>query len=165
MSVWLAGLAAFAITIALGAPLAIEGVPGGIVDHQAAGTATEVNRIQGLWEAAGLTQTARYAMIADLVFIGIFGVGCVLGGFYHRRAPALWLALIGYAALVSGLLFLVTDYAETIAQFIQLSAGQGDDSLAQIAVLCQPIKVISWIVAFVSILVALILEYVVKRAA
>jgi len=165
VSVWLAGLAAFAITIALGAPLAIESVPGGIVDHQAAGTATEVNRIQGLWEAAGLTQTARYAMISDLFFIGIFGVGCVLGGLYHRRAPALWLALIGYAALVSGLLFLVTDYAETIAQFIQLSAGQGDDSLAQIAVLCQPIKVISWIVALVSILVALILEYVVKRAA
>ena len=97
VSIWFAGLAAFAITIALGAPLAIDGVPEGILDHQAAGSAVEVNRIQGLWQSAGLTSTARNAMIADLVFIGVFGTGCVLGGLYYRRAQVRWLASIGYA--------------------------------------------------------------------
>ncbi|MEM6856476.1 MAG: hypothetical protein AAF559_01270 [Pseudomonadota bacterium] len=163
--VWLAGLAAFAITIALGAPLAIDGVPHGILDHQSAGSAAEVNRIQGLWEASGLTSTARNAMIADLVFIGIFGTGCVLGGLHYRRAQTLWLALIGYIALVSGVLFLANDYAETIVQFIQLVAGRGYDSLAQLAAFCQPIKVVSFILAFGSILVALVVEPFVKRAA
>ena len=164
MSVWLAGLAAFAITIALGAPLAIDGVPEGILDHQAAGSAAEVNRIQGLWQTAGLTSTARNAMIADLVFIGVFGTGCVLGGLYYRRAQVRWLASVGYAALISGTLFVATDYAETIAQFIQLLAREGDDSLAQFAAFCQPIKVISFIIAFVSILAALVAELLVKRA-
>ncbi|MEO0872411.1 MAG: hypothetical protein AAFY19_10740 [Pseudomonadota bacterium] len=165
VSVWLAGLAAFAITIALGAPLAIDGVPEGILDHQAAGSAVEVNRIQGLWQSAGLTSTARNAMMADLVFIGVFGTGCVLGGLYYRRAPAGWLALIGYAALVSGTLFLATDYAETIAQFIQLLAGEGDAGLARLAAFCQQVKVVSFLVAFVSILAALISERFAKRAA
>lgn len=158
MSVWLAGLAAFAMAIALGAPLAIEGVPQGILDHQAAGSAAEVNRIQGLWQAAGLTPTARNSMIADLVFIGIFGTGCVLGGLYYRSARAPWLKLIGYLALGSGIVFLATDYAETIVQFIQLSSGQGTETLARLAAFCQPIKVASWIAAFLSILLGLISE-------
>ena len=164
MSVWLLGLAVFALAIALGAPLAIDGVPGGILDHQAAGSAAEVDRIQGLWEAAGLTATARLAMVADLVFIGVFGAGCVLGGLYYRRFARVWLALVGNAALVSGLVFLVTDYAETIAQFVQLASGKGDDTLAGLAAFCQPIKVISWIVAFVSILAGLISEPFFKRS-
>ena len=165
VGVWLVGLVAFAIAIALGAPLVIEGVPQGILDHQAAGSAAEVNRIQGLWEAAGLTATARGAMIADLVFIGIFGAGCVLGGLYYRSARAPWLKLMGYAALVSGIVFLITDYAETIVQFIQLSSGQGADTLARLAALCQPIKVVSWMAAFLSILLGLIGEPFSRTAA
>ena len=39
---WLGGLAIFAISIMIHAPLAIEAVPGGILDHQAAANAAAV---------------------------------------------------------------------------------------------------------------------------
>ena len=47
---WVSGLIAFAITIYLGSPLAIEAVPGGILDHQQATDAAAVNAIQSAWQ-------------------------------------------------------------------------------------------------------------------
>ncbi|NNC52706.1 MAG: hypothetical protein HKO08_06680, partial [Erythrobacter sp.] len=51
---WAGGLVLFAIVIAIGMPLVLTEVPGGILDHQAVGTAAEVDRIQSAWRAAGL---------------------------------------------------------------------------------------------------------------
>lgn len=164
MTWWVAGLIAFAITIYLGMPLAIDAVPGGILDHQAATNAAAVNVIQSAWQDAGLIATARTAMISDLIFIGIFGIGCVLAGLHYRLREG-FLKFSGWVALISGIVFLVTDYGETISQFIQLTRMQGDDQLANIASTLRPVKIASWIVAFLAVLAALVTDRFLSRAA
>ena len=155
---WIGGLAVFAIVIWLGLPLAIADVPGGILDHQAAATAANVNAIHAAWEAAGVFGTARTAMVGDLIFIGIYGIGSVLGGLYFRAAGSGLLRHLGTAILLSAMVFLLTDYGETIAQFMQLSANTGSDDLAGFAATLRPIKVIAWIATFVGILTALVVH-------
>lgn len=148
----------FAGALVLHAPLAIEAVPGGILDHQAAPDADAVDRIQSAWDSAGLIQQAQMAMIADSVFIGVYGIGCVLGGLYFLRSGLVILKGLGLLILIAGLVFLGSDYGETIAQLIQLISLRGDNGLAWLASTLQPIKVVSWIVTFLTILMALIWE-------
>lgn len=155
---FLGGLGAFAITLALHAPLAVDGVPRGIVEHQGAPDAATVDRIHATWKAAGVYGQAHIAMISDLIFIGIYGVGCVLGGLYYRSKRSAALRVLGTVALVAGALFLVTDYGETIAQFIQLVQGRGSDGLAGLASSLGPTKIASWISAFLALVAALIVE-------
>ena len=161
---WIAGLVAFGIVIWLGMPLAIETVPGGILDHQHAPDAEAVNRIQHAWRDAGLLGTARNAMIGDLVFIGIFGIGCVLCGLHYRAREQVVLRALGWTALMAGLIFLVADYGETISQLVQLVRIDGDDDLATIASGLRPIKVAAWIGGFLAVLLALIVERLSSRA-
>ena len=156
---WVGGLVLFAGVIALGMPLVLTEVPGGILDHQAAGSAAEVDRIQSAWQAAGLSNQASIAMFGDLVFIGIYGLGCVLGGLYFRRSEVSWMRAAGSMALIAGAVFLITDYIETIAQFIQLQKFAGDDTLAELAATVRPAKMLSWVMGTVSILVALLGEW------
>ncbi|MBV7260127.1 hypothetical protein [Erythrobacter crassostreae] len=152
------GLAAFAITLYLHIPLAIDSVPGGIADHQSAPDAATVDAIQNSWRAAGLSNQAAIAMVSDLIFIGIYGVGCVLGGLYYRAKAASALRILGWLALISGAVFLVTDYGETIAQFIQLMQSAGDDGLANFASTVRPIKMFTWSSAFLAVIAALLVE-------
>lgn len=152
------GLAAFAVAIYLHIPLITEGVPGGIGDHQAAPDAATVNAIQNSWRRDGLWNQAALAMIADLIFIGIYGVGCVLGGLYFRTLEQRLLRILGWVALVSGIIFLATDYGETIAQIIQLWSFKGDDLLARLASTLQPIKTVTFLSALLAVIVALIME-------
>ena len=155
---WLGGFAIFAVSLTLHAPLAIEAVPGGILDHQAAPDAAAVNAIQTAWKDAGLIGQARLAMISDLIFIGVYGVGCVLGGLYFRAHGTGALALMGWIALAMGVLFLVTDYIETALQFVQLVRFEGSDALAGIASSMGPLKVLSFLVAAGVLLAALVWE-------
>ncbi len=152
------GLAAFAVAIVLHIPLVIESVPGGIAEHQSAPDAETVDRIHAAWQSAGVYTQAHWAMIADLIFIGIYGVGCVLGGLYYRTKPQGALLALGWISLLSGVVFLLTDYGETIAQFIQLVQQQGSDSLAEFASTLRPIKMATWTSAFLAIIAALIFE-------
>lgn len=155
---WIGGLAAFAIVIMLSLPLVLTAVPGGIADHQAAGSAAEVDRIQSAWQAAGLYGQARIAMIGDLVFIGIYGFGCLLGGRWFLQSPRRLVRPLGAAALVAGATFLATDYAETISQFVQLVQRAGDDGLAGLAATVRPIKMAAWLASFFVIVAALVLD-------
>ena len=155
---WVGGLIAFAITIWLSLPLVVDGVPRGIVDHQAAPDAAAVNAIQNAWQKDGVIDTARTAMIADLIFIGIFGFGCVLAGLHYRNRGTPFLRFTGWIALVSGVIFLVTDYGETISQFIQLLRMAGDDRLAGIASTLQSPKTVSWITGFLAVVMALVAD-------
>jgi len=134
------GLAAFAVTIYFHLPLITAGVPEGIAEHQRAPDAATVDAIQSAWKSAGVMGAARIAMITDLIFIGIYGVGCVLGGLYYRARSTNTLRILGRVALASGVVFLITDYGETIAQFIQLSRDAGDDQLAGLASTLRPIN-------------------------
>lgn len=155
---WLGGLAAFAVVILLSLPLAVPEVPGGIMDHQSAGSAAEVDRIQRAWEAASLWPQARLAMIGDLVFIGIYGIGAVLGGRWYLRSTRSVLRVLGGLALASGALFLATDYTETNSQLIQLLQRAGDDDLAALAATVRPVKMAAWVTSFVVLIAALLLE-------
>ena len=152
---WAAGLLAFGIVIAVSLPLSIDAVPRGIIDHQRAGDAAVVDTIQLAWKAAGLLTLARIAMVADLIFIGIFGVGCVLAGLHYRARPQVVLRVLGWCTIVSGLIFLASDYGETIAQVIEVMRFKGDDDLAALAATLRPVKEVSWIAAFLAILAAL----------
>jgi len=161
---WVAGLTAFAITIGFHLPLVTEGVPGGMAEHQSAPDAATVDAIQQSWRSDGLWNAAAIAMITDLIFIGIYGIGCVLAGIYYRGKGGI-LSLLGWGALASGAVFLVTDYGETIAQFIQLMRFAGDDDLASFASTLRPIKMFTWTSGFVTVLAALIVDRVSSRAA
>lgn len=146
------GLVAFAVVVVCALPLFVTAVPGGLGDHQAAATAAEVDRIQQAWRAAGVEGMARATMFADLVFIGIFASGCMIAGAHLRRTGE---RLLGMAAIVGGVVFMVTDYAETIAQTIQLLRFAGDDGLAGLAATVRPVKTAAFILALVGVLGAL----------
>ena len=155
---WGGGLVVFAIALWLHAPLSTGLVKDGILAHQSAATAENVDLIQHSWRMEGLWNQAAIAMIADLIFIGIYGVGCVLAGLYYRANSQSALRILGWIVLVAGIIFLITDYGETIAQFIQLMRFAGDDRLAAIAASLQPIKIAAWIGTFLPIIAALIVE-------
>ncbi len=159
---WVSGLIAFAIVIYLHIPLAIEAVPGGISDHQAAPDAKTVDAIQNAWRREGVSNQAAIAMIGDLIFIGIYGVGCVLVGMYYRAQGHGLLRMLGWVALSSGIVFLATDYGETICQFIQLMQQAGDDDLAGLASTVRPIKIAACVISFFAVLTALIVEHFAK---
>ena len=156
---WIGGMIAFAVVISLGQPLSIAEAPGGILDHQAAGTAQNVDYIQQAWAREGLSNTAFSSMLADLAFIGIYGIGCVLGGLYFRAQGVGNLKRIGTFALVSGLVFLLTDYGETIAQIIQLYRYEGSDALAGIAAMMQPVKFVSAALTVLLIPLGLVMDW------
>lgn len=159
------GLAAFAVAIYLHLPLAVEGVPEGMAAHQRAPDAATIDAIHAAWKSAGVYGAARTAMISDLIFIGIYGIGCVLGGLYYRSKAGGIQRIMGWVALVSGVVFIVTDYGETVAQFIQLSRGAGDDQLAGLASTLRPFKMASWIGAFLALVAALLIERFSTRSA
>ncbi len=152
---WPAGLALFAFVIWLSWPLAIPQVPGGILDHQAAGTAAQVDRIQQAWIAANLYERARTAMIGDLVFIGVYGLGAWYGGLAFMEHSAPKLRRLGMLVIAASALFVLTDYTETIAQFKQLLEQRGSDGLSAIAAAVRPVKIVAWVVTFVGIIAGL----------
>lgn len=155
LTLWIGGLVAFAIVILLSLPLVLTEVPGGIGDHQKAATAQEAWRIQQAWTAAGLAGAARLAMIADLVFIGIYGAGSLLGGLWLRREGV---GVTGSLVAIAAITFLLTDYAETVAQLVQLLQGRGDDALAQLAATMRPVKMAAWFVTFLGVPIGLFLR-------
>ncbi|MEL7197343.1 MAG: hypothetical protein AAGL10_03420 [Pseudomonadota bacterium] len=159
IGMWVAGLIVFALIVYLHAPLAIAAVPGGISEHQAAPDAATVNAIQNAWAQAGLLDQAAIAMIGDLIFIGIYGAGCVLTGLHFRARGCRVLRMLGRLTLWSGAIFLFTDYAETICQFIQLMQAAGNDRLAAIASGVRPVKMLSFIAAFFAVIAALIADW------
>lgn len=158
ITMWVAGLFAFAVIVFLHAPLAITAVPGGISEHQAAPDAATVNAIQNAWAQAGVLDQAAIAMIGDLIFIGIYGVGCVLAGLHYRSRGGKALRVLGTITLWSGAIFLITDYAETICQFIQLVQQTGSESLAAIASGVRPVKTLALIMSFFAVITALIAD-------
>lgn len=161
---WIGGLLAFAIVLFLHFPLITEAVPGGIGEHQTAPDAATVNAIQSAWVDAGVIGDAKIAMMGDLIFIAIYGIGSVLGGLYFRAVGTGMMRHIGTFVLICGVVFLLSDYGETIAQFIQLTRGEGSDSLAHIASTLRPIKMAAWLGTFFGIIAAFIIRRFVRPA-
>ena len=162
---WWAGLIAFALVIFLSIQVTPDTRMPGIGDHQVAGTGARVNAIHASWADAGTLNLAKAAMLAGLVFIGLFGAGCMLGGWYYWRTGQTVVAALGLAALIAGAVFLVTDYVETIAQIVQLLRDRGGDRYAALAAAMQQPKVASFLVAFFGIALAFAIRRVLGRAA
>lgn len=152
---WLWGLVAFAIVIVLSMAITHpESVTLGIAEHQAAGSAAQVDEIQGQWREGGVRTLAIIAMLGDLVFIGIYGWGSWLAGrsFMAMRGAA---RMLGMLIAISAITFLVTDYTETILQVVQLLSEQGSDWMAAVAATVRPVKIVAWIATFGGVLMAL----------
>lgn len=149
---WLGGLALFALAIVLGLLITRNGVTWGIIEHQSAGSAARVDEIQASWKAGGVRGIAIAAMLADLVFIGVYGFGSYLGGRLLARQPDTVVRWVGAIATVAAGLFIVMDYTETILQFIQLVSDRGVDWMAQTAATVRPVKVAAWMTTFFAII-------------
>jgi hypothetical protein len=162
---WLSSFVLFAIVLFLHMPLVLTEVPGGIVDHQTAGSAAEVNRIHAAWEAAGVIGTARYAVISDLIWIGVFGLGSVLGGQYFRTVGSGVVRHLGTLIILCGVVFIISDYGETFAQFRQLIAYEGSDAQAGLAATLQPIKMVASNGALIGVIVCFAIRWFQQRAA
>lgn len=152
---WLWGLVAFAIVIALSLAITVpEDVTLGIAEHQAAGSAARVDEIQTQWREGGVRALAIVAMLGDLVFIGIYGWGSWRAGRSFMTGTGS-VSMLGLLVAISALVFLVTDYTETILQIIQLIQDKGSDAMAAVAATVRPIKILSWIATFGGVLMAL----------
>ncbi len=158
LRLWLFGLTLFFIVVLLGIWLKqSSGI--GIVDHQIAGTAERVNEIQMQWRTSGMRWLAIAAMTGDLIFIGVYSLGAWRAGRSISRISAPLLSVIGWIIAVAAVAFCFTDYVETILQFIQLVREQGSDTLARTAAAMQGMKVASWIVTFVGVLLGLAIAH------
>ncbi len=156
---WIGGLVIFALARIPHGPLAIDAVPGGILDHQAAGSGAIVDQIQAAWRAAGLRNTAIFAMCHDLVFIGVYGLGSYWAGrLFMADIARPKLALLGKIIMQAAIVFIITDYVETTLQLIQLLQERGVDWMAATAAFMQPIKIAAWIITFVGTISALIVR-------
>ncbi|QJB68318.1 hypothetical protein [Parasphingorhabdus halotolerans] len=154
---WLGGLAVFAMLVVTSGPLMTDVAPQGILDHQSATTAERVNAIQASWAALGQINYAKWSMIGDLVFIGLYMSGGIIGGrliWQEARSPSL--KKLGLFCVVAYFLFGAFDYTETISQIIQLLQNNGSDLLAGIAGFCQPLKSLSFVAGTIGMIAALI---------
>ncbi|MEW4466923.1 hypothetical protein AB1K62_03720 [Parasphingorhabdus sp. JC815] len=162
---WLGGLAVFIFMVFTSGSLATDIAPGGIVDHQRAGSAERINAIQQSWAAAGQMSQARWSMITDLVFIGLYSIGGIIGGrllWQDAHSPSL--KKLGLLLVLIYFLFGLLDYIETICQITQLLQEQGDDRLASIAAFVMPPKSLALIVGTLGMIAALIWRSRERRA-
>lgn len=162
---WLSGLLLFAVMIALNPSISNSVAPMGISDHQAAATALRVDAIQSAWQADRVLWLARLAMAIDLVFIGVYSRGAWLGGKVLRAESAAGLGRLGVVIMAAAALFCLTDYAETIAQFVQLMQFRGSDALASLAATVRPVKAVAFLITFAGLLAALMLRRMARRNA
>lgn len=153
--VWLGGLAAFGVAIWLHAPLAIPTVPGGILEHQTAGSAARVDFIQREWSQAGVYRDALTAMLSDIAFIVIYSLGSLLGGVYFLGRG---IRRIGWLLVASAMIFFATDMTETVLELLQLVAAKGNDTQAEVAAAMQYPKVAGWTACVILPLIGLFLD-------
>lgn len=162
---WLAGILLLAVQIVMNVWLVNDVSPLGISDHQAAGTAARVGAIQAGWVMSGVMDVALVSIIVDLLFIGIYSWGAFAGGRFFAAANGAYLSRLGKVIMFAAAGFCLTDYAETISQFIQVATGTGRDVLAQIAAAVRPVKSILFLVTFFGLLTALAIRRIARRAA
>lgn len=151
---WLGGILLFAVMIVLSTIRDTVGIS----EHQAAATAARVDAIQRQWQADGVIGLVQFGMVIDLIFIGVYSWGAWNGGNMMLTETAPAVRRIGGLVMAASLIFMVTDYAETICQFIQLAQFKGNDSLAGIAAAAQPVKMIAFLTTFIGLLAALMLR-------
>ncbi len=158
IKLWLASLAIFGLVVVISMSINWGGVTLGIAEHQAAPSAERVDEIQTEWREGGVRNLAIFAMFCDLAWIWIYALGSfqVGKGFATKRQGLL--RTLGLVICLSAAVFAVTDYTETILQFIQLLRDAGNDQMAQVASTVRPIKMYSFMVAFILVIAALVID-------
>ena len=74
-----------------------------------------------------------------------------------------FLRVVGVVVAVAAVVFLITDYVETILQVIQLLQERGVDWMAGTAATMQPFKIAAWVVTFLGVIAGLLLSLLAKR--
>lgn len=136
--------------------VAVPGVvPGGILDHQAAGNAARVDDIQRAWRSEAPPFAPHVLMVLDFVFIPLAAAAACLGGLslWRRGVRAL-----GAVAMLAGLAAAGLDLTETGAQAIQLWRDAGDDGLARLAAALVEPKLTAYVVANGALLAGMVLS-------
>jgi len=164
MRFWLAGLSLAALLIVTNVVFVTDASPFGILDHQKAATAANVNAIQNGWQQAGLLGLAKLSMIVDLVFIAVYTFGAICGGLLMRADDRIAIKRVGALVIAGALVFCVTDYIETIFQVVQLFAMQGSDTLAKVAASVGTAKVGGMLVSLTGLLGKIIYDKFSTRA-
>ncbi len=137
----------------------------GIVDHQLAGDAETVDRIQADWRETGVRWLAILSMAGDLLFIGTYSLGAWIAGRGFAHSGNLLVRAIGWTVALAAVLFCLADYTETVLQFVQLMQERGVDRMAAIAAAMQTPKLLAWFVTFLGVLAGLILDRIWSRGA
>ncbi|MDX2234046.1 MAG: hypothetical protein NW200_06070 [Hyphomonadaceae bacterium] len=159
------GWALFAVLALTNGGLVTAASPGGVLDHQVAGSAARVDEIQAAWRAAGALPAAQFAIGLDLAFIGVLTAAGTIGGVrIAQGASGPVVRALGAFAAVAFLAFGLADYAETIAQFVQVNAA-GDDDLARLAATANPPKITAFLAAHVALAGGLAGRWLARRRA
>lgn len=162
---WLGGLAVFLFNVLTSGPLMTDVAPTGILDHQSAATSERVDAIQQSWAAAGQLNYAKWSMITDLVFIGLYTIGGILGGrLIWQEADSPSLKKLGLFMVLTYFLFGLFDYIETLSQITQVLQEKGSDTLAGIAAFARPPKIATWIIGTIGMIFALLWRRRERRA-
>lgn len=162
---WLAGIGLFVLMVILNYWLMMPSSPMGISNHQEAATAVQVDAIQQGWADAGVLWLAQVSMAIDLVFIGVYTRGALAGGNIFRQSSHGLLRPLGVIIALAAILFGITDYVETISQFIEAISFKGSDTLSAIHSGVRPTKSVAFLVTFVGLLAALVIRRMTRRAA
>ncbi|MEM1053418.1 MAG: hypothetical protein AAGI28_15120 [Pseudomonadota bacterium] len=155
---WLVGVLVFLAVTTITSTVTQGDVTLGIVDHQAAGTAARVDEIQAQWRDGGVRNLAIAAFVADLAWIWIYALGGYLAGKGFATKRTGLLRGTGLVICVAAIVFGITDYIETILQFIQMLRDAGSDWMAGVAAFMQPIKIVAFIVVFLGVILSLIID-------
>jgi len=160
---WLGGIALFLFMVFTNFTLITNISPMGISDHQSAGTAENINVIQEAWVQADAILFAKVSVIIDLIFIGVYAFGAFCGGILLRYDSRQYIKRIGSLIIAASIIFLLTDYIETISQAIQLFTMQGSDILANIAAMMGPMKIIAFLATIFGLLGTILWDKFYKR--
>jgi hypothetical protein len=162
LALWLGGLVLLGAAILLGRPLDASG--SGILAHQFARDAAEVTRIQARWMALDLYGTAYRAVMADIVFITVYTLGCLLAGHYYRHRDDRNLWVLGRLITCAALAFAAADYTETLSQLTELKRGRGIPLLAETVFWASWVKFFAFALVSFSVAVTIMVEWAGRRA-
>ena len=123
-----------------------------------------VDAIHAAWQAAGVMNLARFGIVLDLLYIGVYSFGAWCGGRLFAQSPHAHIRRLGWVIVGAAVIVGVTDYVETLCQFVQAITFSGSDLLAGIAATAQPIKSLAFLTSFFGLLSALFLRRMARRA-
>jgi len=161
---YLIGIGVFAYIAATNSALATDVSPGGILDHQSAGTGVRADQIHAAWKAKGVFDFAAVSMSLDLVFITFATIAGVMAGYLMARAGGAR-GMLGWTVLLVWIVFGACDYIETGCQLVQVLQDAGSDELAGLAATVKPPKIAAFLAGTLALWAGLVWTWFVRPRA